>query len=144
MPEVVSACALKGQCLRILRLKHRQEFTTIAKSGEKIATKGLVLQVLKTPEGIAGLPEKEGWLRVGFTATKKVGNAVVRNRLKRRLRALASLILPHYAKPGFDYVFIARGAAIDRPFPDLVKDLRYALHQTGTFQPPSKMGSRRV
>jgi len=66
-------------------------------------------------------------LRVGFTATKRIGNAVMRNRAKRRLRAVARDILPKLGRQGHDYVIIARQGAIDRPYEKLVSDLEKAL-----------------
>lgn len=68
-------------------------------------------------------------LRVGFTASRKVGNAVVRNRAKRRLRALAAQVLLDKGRPGTDYVLIARAATGDRPYAELVADLEAALRQ---------------
>ncbi|MEO8243174.1 MAG: ribonuclease P protein component [bacterium] len=66
--------------------------------------------------------------RVGFTASKKIGNAVTRNRAKRRLRALARDILPGLAQPGWDYVLVVRPeATVSRPFTDLLSDLTSAL-----------------
>lgn len=66
-------------------------------------------------------------IRVGFTATKKIGNAVVRNRAKRRLREVARAVLPRYGQPGFDYVFIARGSTALRPFEKLLQDAEKAV-----------------
>jgi ribonuclease P protein component len=68
-------------------------------------------------------------VRVGFTASRKVGNAVVRNRAKRRLRAAASQILADQGTPGTDYVVIARAATAGRPYAALVADLAAALHR---------------
>lgn len=66
--------------------------------------------------------------RVGFTCSKKVGNAVARNRAKRRLRAAAQAILTTHARPGWDYVLIGRpGTTATRPFDQLCDDLRGAL-----------------
>ena len=67
-------------------------------------------------------------IRVGFTCSKKVGNAVARNRAKRRLREVARLILPAHGRDGWDYVLIGRAeATATRPFCDLQSDLIYAL-----------------
>ncbi len=67
--------------------------------------------------------------RVGFTVTKKVGNAVVRNRVRRRLREAARLELADAACPGFDYVVIGRKASINRGFAQLRDDLAKALRK---------------
>jgi ribonuclease P protein component len=66
-------------------------------------------------------------IRAGFTATKKIGGAVVRNRAKRRLRETARALLPELGRPGCDYVFIARGGTATRPWPRLIDDVRSAL-----------------
>ena len=70
-------------------------------------------------------------VRVGFTATRKVGGAVVRNRAKRRLREAARALVPTLGKPGFDYVFIARGGAPTRPWARLLDDVKSALISLG-------------
>lgn len=66
-------------------------------------------------------------MRLGITVTKKVGNAVRRNRIRRRLRAVAAEILPSQARAGYDYVLIGRAATLTRPYPDLLVDLGRAL-----------------
>jgi len=68
-------------------------------------------------------------VRVGFTASRKVGNAVVRNRAKRRLRAAAAEVLARQGTPGTDYVLIARSGTGTRPYAQLVGDLEGALRQ---------------
>ncbi len=67
--------------------------------------------------------------RLGLTASKKVGNAVARNRAKRRLRALANEVLPDHGKPGMDYVLIGRPATPCRAYADLRQDLLVALER---------------
>jgi ribonuclease P protein component len=112
---------------RLATLKVRADFLRVAASGRKAVTAGLILQTAPRP------PSLEGWtVRVGFTASRKVGNAVVRNRAKRRLRAAAAQRLSDAGKPGTDYVLIARAATADRAFAALVEDLEMALHRVET------------
>lgn len=76
-------------------------------------------------------------MRVGFTVTKKIGGAVVRNRMKRRLRALARELLPLHGMPGADHVLIGRSGGIERPFDDLRRELARAL---GKLSRPAAAG----
>lgn len=66
-------------------------------------------------------------VRFGFTVTRRIGKAVKRNRIRRRLREAARSVAPRYGEPGCDYVLIARAAAFDRSWADLLDDLRRAL-----------------
>ena len=116
---------------RLPRLTRRSEFLRVAGRGRKAARPGLVLQAL---------PSGGGPLRLGFTATKKIGGAVVRNRAKRRLREAARLTLPADAAPGWDLVLIARDATATRPFAQLLGDLRGALRQAGVVPATTAMG----
>jgi ribonuclease P protein component len=94
----------------------------VAANRRSAATPGLVLQAAPTP------PEADGdAIRVGFTASRKVGNAVVRNRAKRRLRAAASRVLAQDGRAATDYVLIARAATATRSFGRLLADLQVAL-----------------
>ncbi len=99
----------------------------MAGRGRKAARPGLVLQAL---------PGTGGPLRLGFTATKKIGGAVVRNRAKRRLREAARLTLGEAPPPGWDLVLVARDATATRPFATLLGDLRGALRQAGVTAAP--------
>jgi len=90
----------------------------------------LVLQAARRPEG-SNLPPAP---RIGFTASRKVGIAVERNRARRRLKAAAEAILPKAGEPGFDYVVIARGGTLTRPFADLLADLETALKRVHAKQ----------
>ncbi len=80
----------------------------------------------------------------GFTATRKIGNAVVRNRAKRRLREAARLLLPELGRPGHDYVFIARQGAAQRPWPRLLDDVKSALIRLAAEDGARSSGQRRV
>lgn len=76
--------------------------------------------------------------RIGLTVTKKHGNAVERNRIRRRLRAAVRDALPRAGKDGFDYVIVARRAALGTPFADLVKDIERGIARlhSGSRRPP--------
>jgi ribonuclease P protein component len=82
-----------------------------------------------TVDAPAGVTGASPTLRIGFTVSRKVGNAVVRNRVRRRLRAAAEAIMPTHARQGFDYVVIGRRQSLTRPFPDLLQDLEVALRK---------------
>jgi ribonuclease P protein component len=69
--------------------------------------------------------------RIGFTVTKRVGNSVVRNRVRRRLREAARLVLAARPVAGYDLVLIGREGTIKRPFPDLLADVERALERAG-------------
>ena len=105
------------------RLKRRAEFLRVASKGRKTPAPGLVLQVLARGD--------QDPARLGFTVTKKVGNAVVRNRTKRRLRAAAQVVLGEADAPGADMVLIGRDGTRGRRFALLVEDLRRAMVKLG-------------
>jgi len=104
------------------RLKNRSDFLRAARGVRRIVP-SITLEVCATPSRWA----KPGRLRVGFTATKKLGIAVVRNRARRRLRAAAAKLLPLYGVAGNDYVLVARRETLSRPYEGLLGDLASAL-----------------
>ena len=111
----------------ITTLKKRKDFLRVQNTTTKVPTKGLVL-CMSVPECQSEHPQKELALQVGYTVTKTVGNSVVRNRAKRRLRALVQEVFPSFSHVAADYVLIGRKATLERDYEGLKKDLRYALH----------------
>ena len=112
-------------------LRRRADFLRVAQ-GRKCAAPGLVLQARARADG-------DPAPRVGFTVSKKVGNAVERNRVKRRLKALAHRLLLLYAQAGHDYVVIGRRAALTRSHAALGEDLQRAL---GKIAGPDRAAGR--
>lgn len=100
-------------------MRKRRDFLR-ARNGRKAVRSSVVLQC------VAG-PDPDAPARAGFTATKKIGDAVRRNRAKRRLRAAARQLLPLYGQPGRDYVFIARAGTGARDWSALLDDVKTAL-----------------
>ena len=103
----------------IQRMKKRPQFLAAASSRSE-ASGAVVIQRRDRADG-------DPIINVGFTATKKVGGSVIRNRARRRLKEAARLILPRCALPGSDYVFVARQGTPDRPWARLLDDVERAL-----------------
>ncbi|HIP78676.1 MAG TPA: ribonuclease P protein component [Kiloniellaceae bacterium] len=135
------------------RLKTRPQFLRVAAAKRKWATPGLVLQAAQRPDQrpadatqasttrqtdapaidrpannrpAIGCDEAAD-VRVGFTVTRRIGNAVTRNRAKRRLRAAAAEIFPRLGRKGTDYVVIGRAGTLTRPYDKLLSDLEQAI-----------------
>ena len=111
-------------------LKKRAEFLRL-RGGARFATPSFILETrLRAADDMLKADEPlQPDARFGYTVTKKLGGAVVRNRIRRRLKAAVNLIAPKLAHPGHDYVLVARIAAYDRAFADLKKDLERALQR---------------
>jgi ribonuclease P protein component len=105
--------------LKIERLRRRPDFLAAAKAASA-ARGGVVVQARDREDG-------DALVRVGFTATRKIGGAVVRNRAKRRLREAARSLVPLHGRLGHDYVFIARMGTAQRPWARLLDDMKTAL-----------------
>jgi ribonuclease P protein component len=103
----------------IQRLKKRPDFLACAQAASH-ASGAVLVQARLRGDG-------DPTIRAGFTATRRIGGAVERNRAKRRLREAARLLLPEHAVAGCDYVFIARGGTIRRPWARLLDDVKSAL-----------------
>jgi ribonuclease P protein component len=119
--------------LTLGRLTRRAEFLRVAAQGRKFSTPGLVLQALS-----AGSSDT---IRLGFTCSRKVGNAVARNRARRRLKAAAAQVMPDAAAPGHDYVLIGKTETLARPYALLLQDLRTALKRVGALRAPASGAS---
>jgi len=113
--------------LKIERLRKRPDFLACAQAAH--CARGAVLIQVRPRD-------TDPLIRVGFTATKRIGGAVERNRAKRRLREAARLLLPELARSGHDYVFIARGGVTTRPWPRLLDDVKSALIRLATDAAP--------
>lgn len=109
-------------------LKKRAEFLAIAAHGKKWVTPSFLIQIAPAP---APTPTS---IRFGLTASSKVGNAVVRNRCRRRLRALVAEALPQHASTAYDYVLIARAATETNDYAAMKKDLLWALKRMGALR----------
>ena len=111
--------ASKDQQAGLIQIKTRADFLKIQGSGRKWVSHGLIVQTK---------PNKNDIQRIGFTVSKKVDkSAVKRNRIKRRLRAVAAEILPIHAANGHDYILVGRPQTLTRPYETLCNDLKWCL-----------------
>jgi ribonuclease P protein component len=122
--------AVRESAASIYKLQKRWQFLACAK-GRSLARGGVAIQALRRSD-------ETPRIGVGFTATRKIGGAVQRNRAKRRMREAARQLLPLHGVPGHDYVFVARGGTIDREWRRLLDDVRSALVglAAGADEPP--------
>ncbi|HVX36681.1 MAG TPA: ribonuclease P protein component [Hyphomicrobium sp.] len=102
-------------------LKSRPEFLAV-RGGRRSSTPAFLIEARERPAAKNG-----GTPRFGFTITKKIGNAVTRNRIRRRLKAAFAATALQHARPSCDYVIVARHAALDRPFATLLEDVARAF-----------------
>lgn len=137
-PPAVLSCRDAGP-VPLITLQQRADFLRAAQARRQ-GTAGFLLQA-------RWRNDDQPMARVGFTASKKVGNAVFRNRAKRRMRALARQVLAQHARVGWDYVLVARpGGTVMRAYADLMADLEQAIrsvHRDPTPDTPSPKGPAR-
>lgn len=114
----MSGAAPDIPAFKIARLKKRPDFLACAQA--PACARGAVLVQARSRDD-------QPLVRAGFTATKRIGGAVERNRAKRRLREAARLLLPLHGRAGHDYVFVARGGVVTRPWDRLLDDVKTAL-----------------
>ncbi len=123
-------------CAAIPTLKASQDFRRIATEGQKWVTPAFILQVFKKASPAVSEQDAAGF-RLGLTVSRKVGNAVVRNRTKRRLRETVRLMLQNDAEAkqlqNYDIVLIGRTTGADCEFAKLGRDLRWALKKLGVL-----------
>ncbi|MBI36466.1 MAG: ribonuclease P protein component [Alphaproteobacteria bacterium] len=123
----------------IKTLKMRSDFIRIASKKRYWSTPGLTLQVSETPRETYD----KSVIRIGYTASKKVGNAVKRNRARRRLRETVRKLMPFQAETGNDFVIIARSETVSRPFQDLLSDLELSLKKLDVWNEPVTLHNKK-
>ena len=111
----------RAAVIPVQRLRQRADFLAAA-TGSKVPTAAFVLQTRRRDDD-------SGPVRVGFTVSKKVGNAVERNRVRRRLREIVRRVAAGCLRPGHDYVLIGRRAALELPFDRMVEQFDGAIRR---------------
>ncbi|MGJ8560615.1 MAG: ribonuclease P protein component [Litorimonas sp.] len=133
----------QSQTLKLGTLRKRSEFLYV-REGDYAARGAVVIQTRKKPLSDDTASPNNVGIRFGVTATKRIGNAVIRNRAKRRLRRVAHQLLPTLGHPGQDYVLIARDKTPTRDWDRLVEDATRALHSLPSpGQSPAKHSAHR-
>jgi ribonuclease P protein component len=117
------------------RLRHRADFLATA-AAVKVSTKAFIVQMRDRRD--------EEPARVGFTVSKKVGNAVERNRVRRRLREIVRHAASGTTRPGHDYVLVGRRAGLNAPFSGLLEDFTFALRRLNEGRGKAAGPERRV
>ena len=121
--------------LKILKITKTDEYKAISKNSDKFHAQTLLLLRNKTPEEYIfnkdNCKNAREFCRAGYTASKKVGSAVVRNKAKRRLKEAARKIMPEMAENGHDYVIIAKAAIKDADFDKILSDLKFCVKRIG-------------
>jgi ribonuclease P protein component len=125
---VVAEAPAGSPAVSLCVLRKRADYLKAA-SARRQGANGFLLQARNRDDG-------DPQTRIGFTASKKIGNAVLRNRAKRRLRALAREVLAPRARPGWDYVLVARPeVTVSLPYGELYADLEQALASVHRSRP---------
>jgi ribonuclease P protein component len=113
--------------MKLNTIKKRDQFVELQQRGNKISTKGVVVEYMPIVD-----KELNELSHYGFTVSGKVGSAVYRNKAKRKLKEAVRFLMktsPRLFKDNYRYNFIGRFSTIERDFEDLLKDIKYALHQ---------------
>lgn len=135
--------AATSKAAPIERLKQRSEFLRVAVTRQKWVAPGLILQAAARPaQAGPDAAFDSGPFRIGYTASRKVGNAVARNRARRRLRAAVADVMTSRACRGWDYVLIARRQTLERPYADLLTDLEGAVDGLNAQTNSAKAGTK--
>ncbi len=112
---------------RTFSLKRHKEFRFTYRTGRQVGGGSFVLVTARN---------RKGKVQVGFSVSKKIGNSVMRNRAKRRLKACFSPLLPG-VKPGYNLIFIARSSSLTAPFLSMQRSMIAALQRSGVYEGPA-------
>ena len=130
-------CYLRESVHRLLNrtysLKRHKEFRFTYRTGRQVGAGSFVLVTARN---------RKGKVQVGFSVSKKIGNSVMRNRAKRRLKACFTPLLVQ-VKPGYNLIFIARAAALTAPFLTIQKSMAAALQRAGVYMEPPQAEEQR-